>query len=77
MESKKPSFPERIERLRKTSEVLHELARTCHTPAIAEQLSDAADTVRLEVWAMEKAAQRFTQRVSERSSRRPKSKAAA
>jgi hypothetical protein len=73
MANNKLSFPERIERLRETSDVLHELARTCHTPEIAEQLSEAADTVRLEVWAMEKAAQRFTQR----GSRRPKSKAAA
>jgi hypothetical protein len=63
MNNAKRTFPERVELLRKTSNFLHALAQSCQTPEVAQQLNDAADTVRLEVWQMEKAAQRFKRRV--------------
>jgi len=71
MNNAKRTFPERIELLRKTSNALHALAQSCQTPEIAQQLNDAADTVRLEVWQMEKAAQRFNRHVDKTMTARP------
>jgi hypothetical protein len=77
MDIKRLTFPERIERLRRTSKVLQQLAQTSRVAVVATQLTDAADVVRVEVEAMEKAARQFMKRVTERRSRRSKDRTAA